>query len=150
MKKALIVSNSSGLVTLFLDNDVRILKELGFEVECACNTKYPDKNTDEFFDTYKIKVHHIDFPIRELNPKLLLCAYKKLNKLIKEGNYQIVHCHSTIAAALTRQCTKNNKKIKVIYTSHGFPFYEGNKGKKAKLFYAVENYYSKYTNAILT
>ena len=62
-----------------------------------------------------------------------------------------MHCHSTIAAVIARQCArKYHKKLKIVYTSHGFPFYEGNNGKKAKLFKLIENYYSKYTDAIIT
>ena len=71
MKKALIVANSSGLITLFLKNDVELLKKKGYQIDCACNTNYPDSNTDEFFLKYHINVVHVDFPIRKLNLKML-------------------------------------------------------------------------------
>ena len=152
MKKALIVSNSSGLVTLFLKNDVELLKENGFQIDVACNTKYPDSNTENFFEKYCNKVFDISFPIRNLDLKEILKSYIALKEIIKKGNYSLVHCHSTIAAVLARQCAKKYRKkgLKVIYTSHGFPFYDGNNGKKARVFKKIEKFYSKYTDAILT
>lgn len=64
----------------------------------------------------------------------------------------MVHCHSTIAATIGRLCAKKYRKngTKVFYTCHGFPFYEGNRGKKAKIFYLVEKYFSKYTDVLIT
>lgn len=151
MKKALIVSNSAGLITLFLKNDVELLLKNGYSVDVACNTDYPDTNTKEFFDRYCNKIFHIPFPIRKLDSKLIFEAYVSLSKILRDGNYDVLHCHSTIAAVIARQCAKKYKKtLKVVYTSHGFPFYEGNNGTKAKIFKVVENYYSKYTDAIIT
>lgn len=152
MKKALIISNSSGLVTSFLKNDVEILKSREYLIECACNTKFPDNNTYSFFKKYNIRVLHINFPIRSLDVKDIISSYKELSKIIKHGNYSLIHCHSTIAAVIGRQCAKKYRKygLKVIYTSHGFPFYEGNNDKRAKFFYYIEKYFSKYTDALLT
>lgn len=110
MKKALIVSNSSGLVTLFLKNDVELLKENGFQIDVACNTKYPDSNTENFFEKYCNKVFDISFPIRNLDLKEILKSYIALKEIIKKGNYSLVHCHSTIAAVLARQCAKKYRK----------------------------------------
>ncbi len=152
MKKALIVSNSSGLVTIFLKNDIELLIEMGYQIDCACNTKYPGLNTDQFFEQYQIRVEHIDFPIRTLDIKLIHSSYKRLKKLIKEGNYSLVHCHSTIVAALARQCAKSERRkgIKVIYTSHGFPFYEGAINQKIPIYKMIERYYSSFTDGLIT
>ena len=83
--------------------------------------------------------------------KSIIKSYKQIKEILK-NNYSVVHCHSTIAATIGRQCTKKYRKTgtKVIYTSHGFPFYEGNNSIKAKIFYQIEKYYSKYTDAIIT
>lgn len=152
MKRALIVSNSSGLVTLFLKNDVEILKSNGYEIDCACNTNYPDNNTEEFFKHYAINVYHVDFPIRNIELTSIFHSYIELKQIMQKINYDVVHCHSTIAAVIGRQCSKKYRKngLKVLYTSHGFPFYDGNNGKKARIFFAIENYYSKFTDAIIT
>ncbi len=152
MKKALIVANSSGLITLFLKNDVELLKKKGYQIDCACNTNYPDSNTDEFFLKYHINVVHVDFPIRKLNLKMLKSSYDSFKQLIKNRRYEVIHCHSTIAAVLARQCAKKYRKkgLKVLYTSHGFPFYKGASGKKAFFYKCIEHYYSRYTDGIIT
>ena len=152
MKKALIVSNSSGLVTLFLKNDVELLIQKGYSIDVACNTEFPDANTDSFFENYNITVKRVPFPIRNLDGKLILDSIKELKKIMHNNTYDIVHCHSTIAATLIRMVAQKYRKkgMKIVYTSHGFPFYEGNSGVKAGLFKLIERNYSKYTDAILT
>ncbi|MFM8007144.1 MAG: glycosyltransferase, partial [Dolichospermum sp.] len=48
--------------------------------------------------------------------------------------YDIVHVHTPVAAFVTRYALKNLKKrlnTKVIYTAHGFHFYQGGKALKA-------------------
>lgn len=152
MKRALIVSNTSGLVTLFLKNDVELLLEKNYVIDVACNTEFSDSNTEEFFDKYCDKVFHVPFPIRNLDLNLIWKSYKDLTNILKHNQYDLLHCHSTIAAVLARQSgVKYRKKgMKVVYTSHGFPFYSGNFGKKAKLFKKIENYYSKFTDGIIT
>lgn len=153
LKKALIISNSSGLVSDFLENDIKILKDKGYSIDCACNFKYPGKNTEEFFKQYEIKEHQVDFPIRDLDIKLIIDSFKKIKNILKNNDYDVIHCHSTIAAVIGRECGKKHRKkykTKILYTSHGFPFYEGVSGKKAQLFKIIEKYYSKYTDAIIT
>lgn len=151
MKKALIVSNSSGLITDFLENDISILKEHGYEIECACNTNYPGKDTNNFMSMYDVKIHNVEFPIRNLNIKSIIKSIKDVKYILKNEDYDLIHCHSTIAAAIGRYCSiKYRKKgTKIVYTCHGYPFFSGNNGIKSKIFYIVEKYLSKYTDAII-
>lgn len=152
MKRALIVSNTSGLVTLFLKNDVELLLKKNYVIDVACNTEFPDSNTEEFFDKYCDKVFHVPFPIRNLDLNLIWKSYKDLINILKHTQYDLLHCHSTIAAVLARQSGIKYRKngMKVMYTSHGFPFYSGNHGRKANFFKKIENYYSRYTDGIIT
>lgn len=152
MKKALIISNSSGLITDFLENDIKILKEKGYEIECACNVNYPGKDTKNFFEKFNIFVHDVSFPIRNLNFKMIFKSYSQIKNILKKNKYDLIHCHSTIASIIGRECGKKYRKngTKIFYTSHGFPFYKENKSKKALLFKMIENYYSKYTDALIT
>lgn len=148
-KSVLIVSNSAGLITDFLDNDCTIYRDKGYRIDCACNMNYLGRDSSSFFDKFKIKPYDIKFPIRSLNIADIIKSYNQLKKIIKNNKYNAVHCHSTIAAAICRECTKK-EKAKVIYTSHGFPFYEGCQDKKAVFYKAVEKHFSKYTDTIIT
>lgn len=148
-KCVLIVSNSAGLITDFLDNDCTIYRDKGYHIDCACNMKYLGRDSQSFFDKYNIKPYDINFPIRSLSLIDIIKSYNQLKRIIKGKKYDVIHCHSTIAAAICRECTKR-KNIKVIYTSHGLPFYEGCQDKKSIMYKAVENYFSYYTDAIIT
>jgi glycosyltransferase involved in cell wall biosynthesis len=152
MKKVLIVSNSAGLVSDFLENDIRILKNMGYEIDCACNMLFKGKNSDYFFKYYGVKTIDISFPIRNLEIKNIIKTYKKLRIVLDGTKYDLIHCHSTIAAVIARQCAKKMRigGTKIIYTSHGFPFYKGNDGIKSKIFKLIEKYYSNYTDVIIT
>lgn len=152
IKKALIVSNSSGLVSDFLKNDIQLLKEKGYEIHCACNTDYPGKNTEDFFCKNSIKVYFIPFPIRNLDIKLITLSFVELKKVMNINEFSVIHCHSTIAAIIARQLAKNKRRdgVKVIFTTHGFPFYEGTNKKAAVFYKKIERYYSRFTDAIVT
>ncbi len=79
-------------------------------------------------------------------------AYKELKKIIDNGNYDAVHCHTPMGAVVTRLAAKSARKsgTKVIYTAHGFHFYKGASKKNWLLFYPVEKYLSKYTDCLIT
>ncbi len=152
MKKALIISNTSGMISDFLKNDIKILKSRGYQISCACNIKYPGHKTIEFFKENNITEFNVDFPIRNLNIIKIIKSFNTLSQILKHNNYDIIHCHSTIASIIGRECAKHKRKkeTKVLYTSHGFPFYKGASRIKSKIFFAIEKYYSKFTDAILT
>lgn len=148
----LIVANTLGLVEAFLEDDINELNRLGYEIHLACNTEIVDPSHSEWLNSNQdVEIHHIGFPIRSLVPNELLNSYFSLVSTMRELAPEVVHCHTSIASALTRQATsKLDRKPIIIYTSHGFPFYEGCNKIKEKLFRLVENHYSKRTNAIIT
>lgn len=79
-------------------------------------------------------------------------AYRVLKKIIDENDYDAIHCHTPMGAVVTRLAAKNARKkgTKVIYTAHGFHFYNGASKKNWLLFYNVEKYLAKYTDCLIT
>lgn len=79
-------------------------------------------------------------------------AYKVLKKIIDENDYDAIHCHTPMGAVVTRLAAKAARKkgTKVIYTAHGFHFYNGASKKNWLLFYNVEKYLAKYTDCLIT
>jgi len=79
-------------------------------------------------------------------------AYKVLKKIIDENDYDAIHCHTPMGAVVTRLAAKNARKngTKVIYTAHGFHFYNGASKKNWLFFYPVEKYLAKYTDCLIT
>lgn len=145
MKKVLIVASLSTFLSSFEKSNIRILQELKFEVHCAANFE----NDGGELDDMGIIKHQICFqrsPYKMENMK----AYRELKRLIKENKFFLIHCHTPIGGVITRLATRNNKSIKVIYTAHGFHFYEGAPIIKWAIYYPIEKYLSMYTDALIT
>lgn len=122
---------------------LKFLKDNNYEVHVATN------GTNEI--DYCDKRYNINFqrkPFKFDNLK----AFILLRKIIKEQQYDIIHCHTPVASVITRLAslglTKN--KTKVIYTAHGFHFFKGSRLINWILYYPVEKWLSRYTDTIIT
>lgn len=125
------------------------LKKLGFTVDAAYKDNSADKPGLDLSDIDNVfEVPFSRSPYSFSNVR----AYFALKKVIKNGNYDAVHCHTPMGAVITRLAAKGMRKkgLKVIYTAHGFHFYKGASKKNWLLFYPVEKYLSKYTDALIT
>ena len=127
-----------------------MLVEVGHQVDIACN--YTDLALDELYDELGCKSYQVDFsrsPLSKDNIK----AYGQLKKVISDGNYDIVHCHTPNASVITRLvCRKFRKKngLKVFYTAHGFHFYKGAPKLNWMIFYPIEKCCSRFTDKLIT
>ena len=80
-------------------------------------------------------------------------AIGQLKRLVEKEGYDIVHCHTPIAAACTRlACRRARKRLgtKVFYTAHGFHFYKGAPKKNWLIFYTAEKLCARYTDVLIT
>jgi glycosyltransferase involved in cell wall biosynthesis len=107
---------------------------------------------DDIFGKLGCGSYQIDFsrsPLSLDNVK----AYGQLKKVIANGNYDIVHCHTPNASVITRLvCRKLRKKtgLKVFYTAHGFHFYKGAPKLNWMVFYPIEKFCSRFTDKLIT
>ena len=148
--KILFISNITNKITNFAIPSICASEKLNIEFHHAANwSNVSEKLINEQEEQYGIKIHQIDF---ERNPFKLknYNAYKQLIKLMKENNFDIVHCNTPIGGILGRICAKQMKVPKVIYTAHGFHFYEGAPKINNIIYKSVERYLSKLTNCIIT
>ena len=155
MKKALIVATVSGFVPQFEMNNVRILQEMGYEVHYASNFHNVSYGADNHrLDGTGIVCHQVDFVRSPFEWKENFKALKQLKRVIKKGNYSLIHCHTPVGAVLTRlvcaEISKKKKEFHLIYTAHGFHFYEGAPLKYWLLFYPVECFLARYTDVLIT
>ena len=89
------------------------------------------------------------FPIKIGNLK----SISLIRELVKNEKYDIVHCHTPIAAACTRiACRKLriSQGVKVFYTAHGFHFYKGAPKKNWIVYYPIEKFCARYTDKLIT
>ena len=149
MKKALIVSSVYGFLEKFETQDVRILQEYGYEVHFAANKGNAVYESEHTVDRLGVSFHDVGFsqsPFRIVTNSIALL---KLKKLIRQEGYELIHCHTPIAAYLTRLACKGTGAY-VIYTAHGFHFYNGASKFHNIIYSSVENYLSRFTDAIVT
>lgn len=144
--KILYVTTISNTINAFLIPHIEILVEEGHQVDVAFKT---EKEIDSRLFELGCNVFEVSFnrsPMKKNN----LRAYHALKRILEEGNYDIVHTHTPIASAITRVVCKNIPKIKVIYTAHGFHFFDGAPLLNWLIYYPIEKYLSKYTDIIIT
>lgn len=128
---------------------LKMFKEMGWKTAVAARNDYenPSDCVIPYCDIY------YDIPF-ERNPLKIgnLNAYKELKKVIDEGEYDIIHCHTPVGAMLTRLAAKQVRKhgTKVFYTAHGFHFYKGAPVINWLLYYPVEKWLSQYTDVLIT
>lgn len=144
----LYVTTIGGTMHFFKSFVSKLIAE-GHTVDIACNEKLRPVN--ELFSQLGCNVYNLSCTRSPLN-RGNLKAIKELKKIVAQKHYDIVHCHTPIAAACTRiACRKARKNgTKVIYTAHGFHFYKGAPKKNWVLFYPIEKMCAKWTDLLIT
>ncbi|MGM0777902.1 MAG: glycosyltransferase family 4 protein [Bacillota bacterium] len=144
MKKMLFISNITNRITNFSLPSIIAIRDLGYEFHLAANcSAFKDDATK-----YNIKVHHIDLDRNPFSRKNIK-AYRQMLTLIKEENFDVIHCNTPIGGFLGRICGGKMKVPKIIYTAHGFHFYNGAPFKN-NLYKWAEMWMAPFTDAIIT
>lgn len=149
-KKILIVASVWGFVAKFESEDIRILKELGYEVHFASNKSNPIFQFPEtIYDDMGVIYHDIDIWQSPFGISHNIRAGKQIRNIIKTEKIDIIHCHTPTGGLVARLAAWGTKAY-VIYTAHGFHFYKG-AGKIHNLVYhTIEYFLSCITDLIIT
>ena len=144
--KILYVTTVGGTMTFFKS----IIKELiedGNIVDIATNNSV--SKVQDFYYELGCKVFTISTS-RSPTSSGNLRAVKQIREIAKD--YDIVHCHTPLAAAATRLACKGLRKsgLKVVYTAHGFHFYQGAPLKNWIIYYPIEKMCSRWTDLLIT
>lgn len=128
---------------------IRELVRRGCRVEAAFKDNSADKpglDLSGIARTYEVPFSRSPYSVDNLK------AYQVLKKIIDEGRYDAIHCHTPMGAVVTRLAARDARKrgTKVIYTAHGFHFYNGAARKNWLLFYPVEKALAKDTDCLIT
>lgn len=145
--KILYVTTVDGTMNFFVDH-FKMLKDEGNQIELATNT---GKSVLKEIFGLNLKIHNISF---SRNPFCLdnIRACFQLKKIINEENYDVVHCHTPNAAAITRLVCRSLRKkgLKVFYTAHGFHFYKDAPLKNWLLYFPIEWICAHWTDVLIT
>jgi len=144
--KILYVTTVGGTMDFFKVLISDLIKQ-GHKVDIATNRS--NSHLSNYFIDLGCKIYDISTsrsPLSFGNIK----AIKQLRNIAKD--YDIVHCHTPLAGMATRLACKSlrkKNKLKVIYTAHGFHFYKGAPKKNWLIYYPIERYCSKFTDALI-
>lgn len=152
MGKLLYISNIAGkrMSYNFVGSAIEAAQSLNIDFYSAMNrsaSTEEDIRLDE--EKYGIKLLHIDLsrsPFSLQNYK----AYKQLVKIIRDENIDYIHCNTPVGGMLGRLAGKKCKIKRVIYQAHGFHFYKGAPKKNWLIYYPVEKWLARYTDALIT
>lgn len=133
----------------FFRSLVRKLLDEGNQVDIACNKNYRPPPVE--FTKWECNVFQIDCSRRPLKTGNIR-AIREIRKIVNRGNYDIVHCHTPVAAMCTRlACIRaRHRGVRVFYTAHGFHFFKGAPLKNWLLFFPIEWVCSFFTDVLIT
>lgn len=159
MKRALMLASVASMIDLFNKNNINILHNLGYKVDVAANFNEGSITSQERVDEFyyelladNINIYNIPIPRSIFKMNKILKSYKMIKKIVNENYYDIIHCHSPIGGVLCRLACRKARKhgTKVIYTAHGFHFFNGASIKAWILFYPIEKFCSRFTDLLIT
>jgi len=123
----------------------RYKNEIEIEVACGKENGILIKELEDI----GIKVHVVPDLVREISLAKDLKAYFELKKIIKQGNFNVVHLHSSKAGILGRIAAKKCMISNIIYTVHGWWSLEQYRGLKQSLLVFAERFAAKYCDKIV-
>lgn len=128
---------------------LKLFGEMGWETAVASRNDYEDPAdcSIPYCDAY----YDIPFERMPWKPGNFR-SYKMLKKIIDQGNYDIIHCHTPVGAMIARLAALSARKrgTKVIYTAHGFHFFKGAPLINWLLFYPAERLLAPVTDVLIT
>jgi len=148
-KKVLFVATVlRGHILVFHLPYMQWFQQQGYEVHCCARNDMGNANPIlPFCDRY-IDLAFERSPLNPDNRK----AYRQLKKLMDTEDYALVHCHTPVGGMLARLAARKARKsgTRVVYTAHGFHFYNGAPLPNWLLFYPAERFLARYTDLLIT
>ena len=128
---------------------LKMLQDMGWETAVAAKNDYEDPKDCRipYCD------HYYDIPFARIPWKPEnVTAYRMLKTIIREGNYDLIHCHTPVGAMIARLAAASARKegTKVIYTAHGFHFFRGAPVINWLMYFPVEWLLAHLTDVLVT
>lgn len=121
-----------------------------FETLLVGGEKYAEEESSEFI-LEKLELKPIIIPEmqRSINRKNDRIAYKKIKKIIKEFQPDVVHTHASKAGTLGRLAASKMKVPVIVHTFHGHVFHSYFGKAKTTFYKNIERYLAKKSDKIV-
>lgn len=160
MKKALVCAHVASMIQQFNMENIRLLQQMGYAVDVVCNLEQPGSITPEKAKEMQVQltemgvgVYHMPAPKKVTAIGNIFRSFAIMRRLMREKRYDLAHCHSPIGGAICRAANRfggGYGKTKMIYTAHGFHFYQGAPRLNWLLYYPVEKMCARWTDVLIT
>jgi glycosyltransferase involved in cell wall biosynthesis len=148
MPRLLIATTIPETIYAFLLPYAQYFRQQGWTVDGMAYNISRFKACDEAFD----RVWDIDWSRNPLSPQNFRKALPTICQIVEQGQYDLVHVHTPVAAFVTRCALRQlrlKQNVKVIYTAHGFHFYKGGPPLKNLVFGAMEKLAGAWTDYLV-
>lgn len=128
---------------------LQMFQEAGWETAVAARNDYEDPA--DCVIPYCDRYYDIPFARNPLHPSNGK-AYRQLKEVMDEGQYDIIHCHTPVGGMLGRFAARHTRRrgTRIIYTAHGFHFYQGAPLLNWLVYYPAERWMAHYTDVLIT
>ncbi|MGD8214479.1 glycosyltransferase family 4 protein [Aestuariimicrobium sp. Y1814] len=148
-KKALFTATVQSHIAQFHEPAIRLLQEHGYEVHVAARDNLsqksgltltaPDRVFDVPFDRSPLSLSNVR-------------AFQRLRAIVRDGDYDLIHCNTPVAGIVTRLVGRRARAAgaRLVYTAHGFHFYDGAPPLNWLVYYPLERIFSRLTDVLVT
>lgn len=154
MKVAMMLTTTAYMSERFNRDNILILNKLGYRVDVVANWEHGNPMSEDAMQSFKdwleetgnewTNVSIVRNPLASSNRR----ALKDCLGLIAEKKYDLIHCHTPVASVLGR-VVAHKTSTPVIYTAHGFHFFDGAPKLNWLMFYPVEKFLSRWTDVLI-
>jgi hypothetical protein len=145
MPKALFVTTVSGTLRAFLLPFAEHFRSQGWIVDGMAQGIADCSTCTNSFD----RVWEVNWSRNPLDFNNFIKTPRRVQEVVLEEQYDIVHVHTPVAAFITRLALKGARKkgrLKIVYTAHGFRFYKGAPAYKNAIFISLEKIAGRWTD----
>ena len=144
LKKVLFIANSDRHIKLCHLPYMKMFQDNGYMVHVATNSLEEIPFCDKKIDL-KLKRNPYSF--------FNLIALRNVRRLVKSEDYDLISCHTPVGGFLGRCAVIGRRKrlnTKVFYTAHGFHFFKNSGLISWIIYYPVEKFLSRFSDAVIT
>ena len=150
------LATTAAMIEQFNKNNILLLEKMGYTVHVAGNFQKGNPISDERLEAFKCWLEErnmkwFDIPAsrQPYDLKNNGRSLKMVIDLIHQYHYAFIHCHTPLGSVIGR-IAAHKTGTKIIYTAHGFHFYNGAPLKNWLLYYPVEKLLSRWTDVLVT